>query len=151
MAWWRGAQPADDAEQITDPVAAYQAHLAAIRFRLPISMATLDEQVPLHDARLRTLSYNAETHALTIGLDNIFEANELRRFYLCYLNIISFDSVADPKVGLPGPHGYGDLGYDELDVTPNNHLVHRFLFSSGIEFHITCTDFRLAWTDPHTL
>lgn len=151
MAWWGGAQrPTAPLQQVTDAYAAYATHLAAIQAWLPSSLVTLDAQVPLHDARLRTLTYTTDTQTLTIGLDNTFDAGDVRRFYLCYLGVIAFHSVADPDVGLPGPYGYGDLGYDELDLTPTRHAIHRLLFSSGIELHITCTDFRLTWTDPRT-
>jgi len=129
-------------------VTAYQAHLAAIRHWLPVNVLRLDEQVPLHDARVRMVRYTVATNTLIIGLQNWFTPNEVKPFYLCYRNVISFDSRADPAKGLPGPHGYGDLGYDELDITPENDLVHRLLFSSGIEVEIICTDVALAWTEP---
>ncbi|WP_162668597.1 hypothetical protein [Gemmata massiliana] len=63
------------------------------------------------------------------------------QFVLTYTGIEQVESTADPKVGLGGPYGYGDLGYDELDILPTGTIEHRFLFSSGIELAIAFHNF----------
>jgi hypothetical protein len=37
---------------------------------------------------------------------------------------------------LPGPGGYGDFGYDEIEVIGPAQFEHRILFSSGIRLVI---------------
>lgn len=44
---------------------------------------------------------------------------------------------SDSEKGLPGPYGFGDLGYDEIEVLAEDLFEHRILFSSGIEIGIT--------------
>ena len=51
---------------------------------------------------------------------------------LHYSQVEEVISTADPEKGLPGPHGYGDLGYDEIERFQSGLLEHRMLFSSGI-------------------
>ena len=48
--------------------------------------------------------------------------------------------TSDPSVGLGGPHGFGDLGYDEIDVGEDGPFEHRLLFSSGIELAVRFAD-----------
>lgn len=147
MAWWGGTQP--DAEEPVDqlePFQAYGVHLEAIRGHLPPNLLMVGQAVPLHDAKLRVLRYSPADSTLLIELENYFdETGTRRRFSLRYDDVRAFESFADPDVGLAGPGGYGDLGYDELDLTPEGLAVHRLLFSSGIELHITCRDARAWW------
>jgi hypothetical protein len=44
--------------------------------------------------------------------------------------------LADPQTGLPGPHGYGHLGYCEFEALGGELFEHRMLFSTGIELHV---------------
>ena len=53
----------------------------------------------------------------------------------------------NPKRGLAGPHGYGDLGYDEIEVLRDGLYEHRILFSSGIELQVRFTGFKLWYKD----
>jgi hypothetical protein len=152
MEWWGGVQrPAASAPSVTEPFARYQAHLAAIDPHIPPALRSLHDHIPLHDARLRTFTYRAARSALTIGLENWFPTDEMRRFYFHYTAIVAIDSSADPTVGLLGPYGYGDLGYDEIDRGSDGTLIHRLLFSSGIELHITFHAFALLWMEPQEL
>ncbi|HWX42575.1 MAG TPA: hypothetical protein VN345_15600 [Blastocatellia bacterium] len=50
---------------------------------------------------------------------------------------------SDPDKGLVGPNGFGDLGYDEIEVLDGGMFEHRLLFSSGIELAIMFEEFRL--------
>lgn len=147
MAWWGGTQP-DVASPYdgVEPFQAYQSYLSAFIERLPPGLLAINQTVPLHDAKLRTLRFTPSTNTLLIEFENYYDETGKRRFFLRYDGVTAFESYADPDIGLGGPHGYGDLGYDELDITPDGEAVHRLLFSSGIEFHITCRDAEAWWT-----
>ena len=145
MAWWRGIQeePVGGGEA---PGAAYQAHLEAVRDRLPPDLLATQESVSLHDTRLRELVLVPADGTLSITLEN-FEGDE--RFTLLYSGVERFESGADPRAGagLSGPAGYGDLGYTEADVLPGGTFEHRMLFSTGIELAVVFRDLRLT-RDP---
>ncbi len=126
MAWWSG-----DTEE--DRSAQYRQHFASIRHRLPPQLIHLEESVALHDSRLRELTLDVSTRTLRLRVEN-YEGTHTTT--LVYGAVVSFDSVADPAVGLRGPHGYGDLGYDEVDVLADGVYEHRILFSTGIELVI---------------
>lgn len=139
MEWWCGIQ----AGAGNSPSEAYAAHLAVVRDLLPPDLVDTEESVSLHDARLRRLVFADST--LVLGL----EGDE--RLTLTYTGVERFESDADPDVGLPGPAGYGDLGYCEVDVLPGGAIEHRLLFSSGIELAVVFRDFRLeraSHTEP---
>ena len=57
--------------------------------------------------------------------------------------VISYDTVSKAEIinpvesGLPGTFGFGDLGYDEIEILSSGEFQQRFLFSSGIELHVT--------------
>ena len=141
--WWRGIQDDD----ITDAADAYRAHFQRIRDQLPPGLAALSETVSLHDSRLRSLDLDFETQCLRISLDGDDGRGGLRQFNLTYHRLRSFQSFADPDAGLNGPHGYGDLGYDESDILSDGLFEHRILFSTGIEFRIAFAEFSLAFKD----
>lgn len=134
MAWWCGIQTGDAG----DPSAAYTAHLATVRDRLPPELLATEESVSLHDTRLRELQLADGT--LTLGLDS-YAGDE--RLTLTYAGVERFESTADPEVGLGGPAGYGDLGYCEVDALPGGTFEHRLLFSTGIELAVVFREFRL--------
>ena len=144
LQWWCGIQGGDLRD---DPAESYRAYFTTIRDRLPGGLLALQESVSLHDGRLRELDQSPSAGTLRLLIDGDDGLGGLRRFTLVYRGVSSFRSVADPRVGLRGPHGYGDLGYDEADVTESGELVHRILFSSGIEFVVQFTGFELAWQD----
>jgi hypothetical protein len=140
LAWWCGTQDCNFAD---DPVEAYRAHLSTIRDRLPTALLALQESVSLHDGRLRSLDLSPSEGALKLVVDGDDGRGGLRRFTLRYGSVTHFGSTADPAIGLGGPHGYGDWGYDEADVNENGGFEHRILFSSGIEFVVRFTTFVL--------
>ncbi len=133
MGWWSG----DDGD---DPLAAYAAHLDAIRDRLPPDLLATQESVSLHDTRLRELRLVVAERSLSVALDS---HSGRERFTLTYGGVEQFESSADPKVGLNGPAGYGDLGYCEVSVLLTGAFEHRLLFSTGIELIVVFRDFRL--------
>ena len=130
-----------------DPVPDFQAHLASIRDQLPADLVALQEKISLHDSILRELNFDVASRQLDLRLDGSDMKGGLRAFRLTYKEVDTFRSTADPQSGLPGPHGYGDLGYDEADITDDGRLEHRLLFSTGIEFQIIFGGFNLQWED----
>jgi hypothetical protein len=136
MAWWCGVQTGEGA----DPFAAYATHLAAIRDRLPPDLLATEESISLHDTRLRELRLSVAQGSLSLGLDN---CTGDERLTLVYTGVERFESSADPEVGLGGPAGYGDLGYWEVDVLPDDAIEHRLLFSTGIELIVMFRGFRI--------
>lgn len=97
-------------------MAAYAAHLAAVRDRLPPDLLATEEAVSLHDTRLRELRLLPVEGTLSLGLDS-YAGDE--RLTLTYTAVERFESAADPQVGLGGPAGYGDLGYCEVEALPD--------------------------------
>ena len=141
--WWSG-----DVEDQMSAFRAYDAYLADAKRELLPELSRLLEEICLHDSQLRRLHIVPEKKELFIDLDGCVR-DEGRQSYhalkigLTYLGVESFESLADPGLGLAGPHGYGDLGYDEIEVLRPGLFQHRMLFSTGIEFSVTFTGFRL--------
>ena len=136
MAWWCGSQTGDAGS----PWAAYAAHVASVRDRLPPDLLILEESVSLHDARLRELRVMFAQGTVSLGLDSDGGGERLT---LIYSGVERLQSTADPEVGLGGPAGYGDLGYGEVDALPGGAFEHRLLFSTGIELAVVFRGFRL--------
>ena len=141
LEWWCGVQEND---LDNDPAENYLRYLATIRDRLPAGLLALQESVSLHDGNLRELTLSIPEATLSMIVDADDGSGGLRKFSLRYSGVSLFQSIADPDVGLLGPHGYGDWGYDEADVTESGELQHRILFSSGIEIVVQFTGFALA-------
>ena len=132
--WWAGDDPADR-------VAEYSSYLQSIWSQLPISIQQLS-RIPSHDANLRRLHLDTLTRELTVDFDLFGSTGRTLR--LRYLAVQSYMSTGAPDEGLAGPSGYGDLGYDEVDVEPMAGFVHRMLFSNGIEIEIMFTDVQIS-------
>ena len=128
----------------------YQRYLDSVFATLPLELQRFTSKVSLHDARMRHLRLAAGL--LKLKLDGSGYQEETRsyfdrRFDLTYGGVDSLTSTADPDTGLPGPHGYGDLGYDEIEVLANGHYEHRMLFSTGIELHVQFNEFSFTYED----
>jgi hypothetical protein len=136
--WWRGLQQLED----YDPVLECKRHLSAIRERIPEGLLALQETVSLHDANLRSLDYASHDKSLRLQLDVA-----ARQYVIRYTDVVSFRTIVDRERGLPGPRGFGDLGYDEADITADGDFEHRLLFSAGIEIQIVFRAFELKWKD----
>ena len=102
LKWWCGVQE-DDLDN--DPAENYLRYLATIRDRLPAGLLALQESVSLHDGRLRELELSVSNGTLLMLVDDYAG---LRKFSLQYRGVSLFHTLADPEVGLLGPHGYGD-------------------------------------------
>ncbi len=136
--WWCGLQQLED----YDPVPEFKRYLSTIRERIPEGLLALQETISLHDANLRSLEYLSHDKSLTLQLDGA-----ARQYVIRYTDVVSFKTIVDRERGLPGPRGFGDLGYDEADITANGDLEHRLLFSAGIEMQIVFRAFELKWKD----
>lgn len=139
MDWWLGSTDAD-------PIALYAAHLAAVSHLVPPQLLALGQNQPytLHDARLRELRIDVAHRELMLNFDvDDRHGGFKQKLRLVYQNVLSVETVADPVKGFSGPHGYGELGYDEIDVTSGG-FEHQLLFSSGIELRVQFTGFSLT-------
>jgi hypothetical protein len=134
--WWRGIRRGD----VGDPSAEYARHLDAIRDRLPADLLASQESIPLHDARLRHWIIAPAAASARLVLES-YAGDE--RFNLSYSGVERMESTADPSAGLTGPYGYGDLGYDEVDILASGAFEHRLLFSTGIELAVVFREFGL--------
>jgi hypothetical protein len=148
--WWSG-----EVEDQNVAFEDYRRYLDQIDADLPESIRRLARDVCLHDARLLRLHVSLPERSLVIELDGSGYDEQSksyfgRRFRLTYGGVESITSTADPETGLPGPHGYGDLGYDEIERIQPGIYEHRMLFSTGIELHVRLSDFSLWYEDYKT-
>ena len=141
LAWW-----ADGTDDTGTEIQEYHRYLDSVRDSLPADLRRLSEDIGLHDARLRRLHFAHGALELSLdgfGFDEQSRAYFDRQLRLTYGGVSTLGSTADPKTGLGGPHGYGDLGYDEMEVIGAGVFEHRMLFSSGIELHVRFASFSL--------
>ncbi len=141
--WWMGAQ--DDSEQ-SDPIEAYWRYIDSIRDRLLPTLVRVQSELSLHDAQLTDLAIDFGAGTLYIVLDSDDGNTRYRRITLNYSGVSAFESTANRDKWLPGPWGYGDLGYDEVDLFGDS-FEHRFLFSTGIEMRIIFREFSFSYID----
>ena len=146
--WWSGEIKDDH----MDVFNRYRAHIEKILPELTEDHCRLVNEVALHDARLLSLSgdYTGASIILSLdgsGYDESTKSYFHRHFELRYDGVQSLRSDADPDKGLPGSHGYGDLGYDEVDVLEPGLFEHRMLFSTGITLSICHREFQLRFED----
>jgi len=137
--WWMGNQTRPD----RDAHAAYEEHRKSLVGMPPALEALMDAPHLLHDANVRKLAFDPKARTVLIDLDVDPGDGSSERLQLQYLGVASVVQRADPSRGLPGPHGFGDLGYDEVHRVREG-WEHRLLFSSGIEFHVVFADFKTA-------
>lgn len=121
-------------------LAGYTAHLESIAPRLPAEL--LDACSMVHDSSLVSMHTDLRAKRLDMlvltarGHEHwVFEGAE----YVRWVNNM---------MSLPGPPGFGDMGYEELDIDDNGRMVVRILFSSGLELHVAFTGFRLSVEEP---
>jgi hypothetical protein len=141
LEWWHGIQSGN----IRDPWEQYQAHFERIRNHLPKSLIDLHENVSMHDANLVSMSFFTAEATLLIELRGDDGQGGARRFRLAYSGVERFLALTGAE--LPGPTGFGDLGYEEVHLVDVNLIEHDLLFSSGIELQIAFADLELTWTD----
>jgi hypothetical protein len=142
--WWSG-----DVEDQMPAFRAYEAYFVEARKEFPPEIRRLLDEVSLHDSRMRRLHIAPEKKEVLIELDGCGpdegqQSHHELKIRLAYLGLESFESLAEPEAGLAGSHGYGDLGYDEIELLRPGLFPHRMLFSTGIEFAVTFTGFLLT-------
>jgi hypothetical protein len=143
--WWQG--------EVRNQMAAndkYCRYMESIESSLPSELKRLHWEVSLHDSHLRRLHFSDGTLELRLDGERIDKgkySSGSRKFRLTYRDVRSLISTGDPKQGLAGPYGYGDLGYDEIEVLTAGLFEHRILFSSGIELQVRFADFTLYYDD----
>ena len=123
----------------------YRRYVKSVRKSLPADLWRFYWNMDIHDAHLRRLRLVGNT--LELRLDGDPLATVRRKFRLTYQGVSSLLSTGNPKQGLAGPYGYGDLGYYEIEVIGDRLYEHRFLFSSGIELQIRFSGFKLWYQD----
>jgi hypothetical protein len=147
FSWWAG----DDSEEEAKPKD-YSAYIGRILPDLPSDLQRFVRSCSLHDASLTRLRLSVAERSLTLELvggchDDSLPNSYARRFRLTYLGVSEFVSTANPNRGLGGPPGYGDLGYDEIEIVGPGLYEHRMIFSTSIEFQIRFTGFSLWYED----
>ena len=145
--WWSG-EVEDDSSLFED----YRKHVEGIFRDLPTDHQRLDREISLHDSHLLNLDIDLLSAILTLDLDGSgFDEDSKsyfgRRFCLRYTGVESVRITANPEKGLPGPHGFGDLGYDEIYIPEPGLFEHRMLFSTGIVLLVLHRGFTLTYTD----
>jgi hypothetical protein len=126
--WWGGEDDSDQSQ-------AYAEHLHHVEPRLSPNVRRL-ASASFHDAALRELRVDPSSRELTMRLD----LSDGSVANLTYHDLQVFVSTGSPDSGLASPGGFGDFGYDEVDVVDDGAFVHRILFSNGIEFEIVFRD-----------
>ncbi len=143
LEWWNGVQSGD----LGDPLETYEEYYSSVKDKLPDAFIKLHDEIYLHDGSLKKLDISFPEKNMNIEIDTDDGKGNLREISLKYRGLTSFNSTADPDNGLPGPRGYGDLGYDEIELLSNGLLEHRILFSSGIVFTIEFKNIELNYED----
>jgi hypothetical protein len=143
LAWWLDCQTPST---FRDPLAEYRSYLDTIRHRLPPDLLVLEDEASMHDGELDLLQLDTELRTLLLRIQGDDGKGKPRTFLLKYEGVTSFESRTSGREALPGPAGYGDLGYYEVDVR-GSQFEHSFLFSTGIELTVVFDAFRLQMTD----
>jgi hypothetical protein len=142
---WIADQEIDkvNVEQIIAIRRAYDEYLTRVSERLPQEWLRFHRTIVIGDARLRELDVNLPAGSVSLLLDAEDAATGAdRRVRLDYEDTEEVLMTSDPERGLPGPHGFGDVGNDEIEWLGDQQYEHRFLFSSGIELTIRFQQFR---------
>lgn len=142
-----------DYERITDIRKSYSSYINSVKAQLPESLKSLTGgggSISLNDANIKHLAVSLENSTMDIVMDGKWiqgVATGLRVFHLSYIGVTQIVSVVDPDVDGLSESGYGDHGFDEIEVLENNLYEHRMLFSSGVELRTRFRDFRLNYND----
>lgn len=141
LEWWNGVEELEDE---IDPLDSYETYFQSIKGKIPVAFQQLRHEIYLHDGNVTHLKYSGAAGELCIILNNNDSRGTLLEITLFYKGVTLFESTSDPNKGFHGPLGYGDLGYDEIEVLGSDIFEHRILFSSGIEFKIQFNNLELS-------
>ncbi len=144
MQWWNEGQTWEDSKHA---FTLYKQHMVSIRHGVPEELLRLYDEITLHDSSVREIRQSSIDQELIIELGGDGEDGCLRDIRLRYLGVSSFRMTVKTEEIHHGPHGFGDLGYDEIDLADPGFFEHRMLFSSGTEITITFRDFELHYQD----
>jgi hypothetical protein len=111
---------------------------------LPHDLLNVNERFVLHDGILRGIQFDSVTSALTVQVTVDDGSGGARELDLRYGQVCSFRILPWTGDSLSPRHGLGDLGYDEVDLSPDGTFEHRLLFSSGTEIEIRFSAFSLG-------
>ncbi len=140
LKWWNQAQ---SNEYDPKPLQKYNDYYKSIKDILPTSFVTLHEEVFLHDGELYESRYMSSENNLILKVLNQNEERGPSNIKLEYQDVSLFELRANKGLGLPGPLGFGDIGYHEVEVLEGNYK-HSITFSSGIEMNIICRNLLLS-------
>jgi hypothetical protein len=123
----------------------YLIYLDGIRSQLPTEFLLLTGEVVIHDARLVALKASSDEGTLELTFEpGPYTERDWKQIRLRYIGVGRLHLTSDPDKGLAGPNGFGDLGYDEIEVLGGGMFEHRLLFSSGIELMVEFAAFTLG-------
>ena len=141
----------------------YRSYIDAIRPNLPADLRLLCDfspgwsvsRISLNDGGIVEISVSFDDRSVDIIIDGDAHDDEAhytgpRRHFLRYRDVVSFRSTTDPSGSLAGPGGYGDHGYNEIELHAEGMFEHRMLFSSGIEIAVVFRQFSLTFEDLPT-
>jgi hypothetical protein len=128
-------------ESDNETIDEYTSYIGSIRAQLPANLARFIDTISLHDAQIIHFHLDIASRRLEFLLAAWFPSDgpwdvEQHTLRLVYEEVISFRSTSTPDKALGGPTGYGELGYDEVELLGDGLFEHRLLFSSGIELQI---------------
>jgi hypothetical protein len=105
----------------------------------------LTDNETLHDATVISIKVDTAASALSLELRGWDPQFRKARFLtLSYENVRGVSISAASDGPLPGPPGFGELGYWEFDVDSPGIFKHCMLFSTGIELAVLFS--RFAYT-----
>jgi len=137
--WWYGEEEEED--EPAHPYTAYSSRIKEIENKLPNSVKEFMRDVSMHDSKIIKLDIGVDDKTVRVVSLGYGLNSYLTEYELCYSGFTHYGTTSDPEKGLPGPHGYGDWGYDEFDLCDTGQFMHSVIFSSGIEMTIKFSDF----------
>lgn len=135
--WMAGQDLSNDPALTRVAEEEYERYFRSVRDRLPAAYLRMIDEWYLHDSTLAALDVDPASRSTRLRLASWKHDRSGGILEITYHGVTSVRAVSDPKKGLPGPSGFGDLGYDELEILNDDLFEHRILFSSGIELRFT--------------
>jgi len=144
MSWWRRTQNLDCNPRIVHkPRDSYNVYYRSIRQRLPKAIKLLEEKIYLSDANLLKMLIGIDSKQVLLRVITLGGNAPSRVLEVCYRGVSRFKPIAVRGKALPGPSGFGDLGYYEIELLDGGFWEHRLLFSSGLELSIIFNEIEL--------
>lgn len=94
----------------------------------------------LHDSKVNKIESNNCGITMTlIGWDTNFEKR--RKYILKFTDVEYYNYIGNQDESLPGPGGFGEIGYTEYEKINNVFSEYRIIFSTGIELTVGFNNF----------